>query len=384
MADKTFERVIISPRERPLSSDVNLASSVLDRALRDFLLLAGESRVAYNDPTGLPTNSFVAQSFQASAGAGLSVNLHLGMGFQYNGTDVPADIDGILGLDDKSYYKPLYLSADQNLIVPTADPTNPRYDIIEVKCDRRRENALTRDVFNPTSEVYDPTLVLKSLAFDLYGRNGVNDTTAGINYKTGTPGVSPSAPSVDSGYVKIAEIHVPAAATSLTAANIIDYRRTYHQYGAMRGSVSYTGPVNAALAAPAVTGANLPPGWKIAVSQHVDTTVIGGGVRTFRIWIIPSAQPGSLQAVSSTASFDADDRYIPTTTNYVQLLTANSGHQTILAGSDAAEPISNAITVAIGQPFIRITMTPMVFNGSAIAQAAWSSGIFHTLFDALV
>ena len=38
MANKTYDRTIINPRERPLSSDINQAQSELDQALRDTLL----------------------------------------------------------------------------------------------------------------------------------------------------------------------------------------------------------------------------------------------------------------------------------------------------------------------------------------------------------
>jgi hypothetical protein len=227
MANDPFSREIINVRERPLSSDINIAESYLDRALRDFIraLLAP-------DPLAIVTG-FLNQSFKvvATTTPSMTVNISPGLGFIDDASDVPTAIGGVLGVNDTSTMKPLPLSTVQPIVIDGAPSAgNSRYDIIEVKCDRRSQDPTSRDILDPATGVFAPNLVNKTLAFYLDGRNArvvaPALSTTGIGYKVGiaaTTGTE-AVPATTAGYVKIAEIHVVSGVTTITNSVITDTR----------------------------------------------------------------------------------------------------------------------------------------------------------------
>lgn len=224
MSNKPFDRVITYTRERPLSSDLNLERSQLaaTQMLTGFSPLISRASLSSFLPATSATQ-FWGASFFPFAGTGMQVVLAGGWGWSYAPSLTGNNLGGISQVNDQGDIYPLYLSGAQAISVPAADPTNPRIDIIEVKIDRRFENPLTRDVFNPSTEVFDPTLLNKGLTYDLLSRTSINGSAA-INYKTGTPAGAPVAPSVSAGYVKIAEVYVAAAVASIAQSEIADYR----------------------------------------------------------------------------------------------------------------------------------------------------------------
>jgi hypothetical protein len=227
MANDPFSREIINVRERPLSSDTNIAESYLDRSLRDFIraLLAP-------DPLAVVTG-FLNQSFKvvATTTPSMTVNISPGLGFIDDASDVPTAIGGVLGVNDVSTMKPLPLSAVQPIVIDGAPSAgNSRYDIIEVKCDRRSQDPTSRDILDPATGVFAPNLVNKTLAFYLDGRNArvvsPAPSTTGIGYKVGVAATSGTevVPATTAGYVKIAEIHVVSGVTTITNSVITDTR----------------------------------------------------------------------------------------------------------------------------------------------------------------
>src|SRR5574337_192482 len=138
----------------------------------------------------------------------MSVLLKAGIGFLDAPSDVPTSVGGIVGADDLSPYKPLPLNADMAIAIDAAPSAgNERIDIIEVKQDRRVENPLSRDVLNTGTGLFVPTLVNKTLAFSLDGRNGrvvsPSNSTTGVGYKVGVAAAvgTALAPATTSGYV---------------------------------------------------------------------------------------------------------------------------------------------------------------------------------------
>lgn len=224
MADKPFDRVVTHTLERPLSSDLNLDRSqhAATQMLTAYSPIISRSSLASFLPA-TSSSQFWGASFFPFAGTGMQVVLQGGWGWIYNPTLTGSNIGGISQVNDVGDIYPLYLSGSQAISVPAADATNPRIDIIEVAADRRFENPLTRDVFDPALEVFTPTLLNKGLTYDLLNRTSINGSAA-INYKTGTPAGSPAAPSVTAGYIKIAEVYVDAAVTSIVQSEIADYR----------------------------------------------------------------------------------------------------------------------------------------------------------------
>ncbi len=226
MADFPYDRTIINPLERPLSVDIDQLQSQIDRAVRDTLRrmfqISGTVQSGFLD-TGLKVTQ--------NGVPDMNVLVTPGVGFQDLTGDVPTAIGGITGVDDRSPYKPLPLNATMTIAIDAAPGAGQeRYDIIEVKTDRRSENNLSRDVLNVGTGLFVPTLVNKTLAFSLDGRNGrvvsPSNSTTGVGYKVGTAAAVGTAvvPSTSPGYVPIATIYVGPTVTSILNANITDRR----------------------------------------------------------------------------------------------------------------------------------------------------------------
>lgn len=226
MSDNPFDRVIVNPREKPLSEDVNALQAQLDRAVRFF------AKAMFSNSVGAPQSGFLAGGLKAvEAGTpAMSVVLKAGLGFQDDPTDVPTDIDGILGLDDVDSFKPLPLVSDLTITIPAAPAgPNDRTDIIEVRADRLTTNNISRDIFDNTSETFSPTLVNKTIEFLLDGTKQGSvvspaASTAAISLKTGVAGNPGAVPATTSGYIKIAEVFVDSDVTTILDAAITDSR----------------------------------------------------------------------------------------------------------------------------------------------------------------
>lgn len=363
--DKPFERTMIRYRERPVSSDHNQAQSQADRTLR-FLMKQVFSRGL---ATGLPaigttSSGFVGSGFwvRPKSPAAMQVAVLAGVGFIDKPSDLVSSIDGVTNVDDLESYKPLVLLTDQTITVPAADPSNPRIDIVEVRVDRRAENNISRDVFNAGTSSFLPTLVNKTLSFVLDGLTSVNGSSP-INYKTGTPAGSPVAPATSTGYVKIGEVLVGAAAASIAENKITDLRGVLAPYGMHR--VAVVCQLNATTPfIPTITSIATPPGMQVAV--------VGTGGNAGNIYVIPGMTPLSAAA---TPHSEGDSAHITLFNTTALIGTISSGEQTELAGAGAA-PVLN---VAIGQPRIKIQYGGFQFsNGSSqVAAIAPATGTYN-------
>lgn len=223
MANSPFDRTIINPRERPLSSDINQAQSQLDRSLRDALSYIYSTRVSQTNPGQNAVTGFLGNGFRVNGnGTNMSLTLEQGLGFYVDGST--GAVGGVIGLDDFSVYKPLLLNSSPTITVPTA-PTAPnsRIDIIEVQFKRTLNNPLTRDILDIGTGTFMSGIVNKTMEFGLDNQITINGAGA-INYKTGNVAVSPSVPVTDSGYYKIAEIRVSSGVTAIFNSDIVDSR----------------------------------------------------------------------------------------------------------------------------------------------------------------
>src|SRR5579863_9279723 len=97
MADSPYNRTPVYPLEKPLSVDINQGASQIDRSIRDVLL-----RLFAGTQGDLPRFGFLGTSLRVTphSPADGSLRLAAGIGFQNNGSDTPAAINGVLGLDD--------------------------------------------------------------------------------------------------------------------------------------------------------------------------------------------------------------------------------------------------------------------------------------------
>ena len=275
MPGKVFDRTVFNPLERPLSSDQNQLQSEIYRTINTVGWIDVAGRAGVGDPLPAARSTFVGSAFfPYSAGTGMSVTLLGGWGWIYDPTATASNIGGISQINDAGDVYPIYLSTTQTLAVPAADATNPRIDIIEVKLDRRLENPLTRDVFDPALEVFNPTLLNKTLTYDVLGRTSI-DGSAAINYKTGTPAGSPAAPSVTAGYVKIAEVYVGAAVTVIRQIDIADYRRLCAPGNILEMSARVRWSSDSTAQPLQVRWGSATPGFRVALSSAI---AVSGGV----------------------------------------------------------------------------------------------------------
>jgi len=330
VANNVFDQTILNVRERPLSSDLNQAQSQLYRTIRALLRYQFARQNAVNG-VGTVQSGFIGDAFQvyADSPASLTVFVRPGIGFISDVSDVPVDIGGIVGLDDREQYKPLVLSEAQSFAI-TPDGADPRIDIVEVTYDRRAENPLSRDIFTATSPYnFVATAVNKTLAWIQNGRTSI-DGSSKINYKTGTPAPVPVAPSVTAGYTKIGEVYVPAAAASV--ATLRDTRKIVSPYGRAFARLALSIPDTAI--APTISHFQATPGVRVFVKNFL--------AGAFTVYILPGGTPtnvtasGMAQSTASALTIHANAPNIGTL----------SGGEITLLGTTTAPTFSNGFTGA--------------------------------------
>jgi hypothetical protein len=375
MADEAFSRVVINPRERPLSSDINQFQSEESRTLREVLraLFLPHNVSAGSELTSfLPVSGFLGDGFFVVGQGALTHAIHGGLGFIFDSVSVANDIGAVSKVDDRSPYYPVYLSADQQITSPAAPaPGFERIDIIEVKLDRRLQDNGSRDVLNTGTGVFDPTLVLKSLAYALDGRTGVvtsptNSTTgiglkAGVAQATGTYAASNGVtgiPATSPGYTRIAVILV-ASTGLVTQGEVRDDRLLL----APNGSHLVGFELNQAPGNPNDTFIIVGPvgaaGFKFAAHQ-VTSPSNGGTVRVYLFGGRISANAGAAVTIHLKAATIANANRLPRATNILGGVVT-SAIKTSLAGPGG----STAYTAAVGQEFLTFDM-----DGTRLIDAA--------------
>jgi hypothetical protein len=364
MPSNSFDRTIVNPRERPLSSDINLLQSQVDRGLRQFAFQLLASITSDADESPFPANGFMGNSFRVVPDSPISMNVLVKSGFGFQNfaagsfaagggstSAIQSSINGIVGLDDIEQYKPMLLSSDASFAVPASPGAgNSRIDIIEVSALRFVNNPLSRDIMNTTTGVFTPNLVNKTLEWALDNHTGSITTpalsTAPLSYKIGgvfaTPTYNPAnVPPTTAGYIKIAEIFVGPAAVSIDKNVISDFRHTVAPYG----SASLACRVQVGIAVPSVQMLNrqCPPGFRMTV----DSTGGGTGGGAVLYILLPSS---ALQVLPMIQVMN-DNSVIGTDTRIVSL-----GAPTTSTVSTVEQPILAAgnppVSAAIGQPFV--------------------------------
>lgn len=354
MSGNAFDRTVINPRERPLSTDVNSLQSTLDRSLRDFLMRLFLARASSASDAGAqPITGFIGEALKArpTNPVAMALRMPAGMGFFYNPAGVGPAVGGISGVDDLSVWAPLLLNSDYTFSIPNGPSSpNSRIDIIEVNVNRHLADSQSRDVLDVSSGVFVPTVVQKTLAWDLDSSIGSVDapanSTAALSYKRGVPGNPGTEPSTTPGYTKIARINVGSGATTLDADSIVDARKMLFPFGVCDVSFKVSMP-SAASTVPTLSSVIAPPGVTVvAVGQsttnsNVFVYIFGGDLNSA---VIPVAQ-ATAEELSDAGTADT----VRATTSFV---TVDSALQTALSGVNA----SPATKVAIGQTGVRVAL----------------------------
>lgn len=361
MANNAFDRTIINPRERPLSSDMNQLQSQLDRTGRLIQRLAHSRRTAMDSLTTNAARGFYGNSFivTEAAPAGMSVYIASGLGFIFDGGDLVSSIGGIVGLDDLDAYKPVYLPSSIEVAVPAADPGNPRIDIIQVRPYRRADNPLARDTFDPATELFAGGLVNKTLDWALGAAQVSWSVTAPpalyIDYKQGTAAPVPVEPAVDAGFTKIARINVDAAAGAIHQHDIVDCRRLLWPGGVCSFGANWQQNAGAPVSLMEVAA---PPGVRMCV---VTDPVVAPEVEAGVLYVFAGDAPAYSAASFSVTTVGT---YKSVTLLDPQYGTVSAADKVTLDDAAKAYPV---LDIAVGTPFVYFSFHLWQQNGGTKA-----------------
>lgn len=291
---------------------------------------------------------------QPTASPSGSVLLRGGFGIQEVPSGTATSIGGVVGLDDRSSAKPIWLSGDL-LIGVSAAPGGglSRIDIIEVAYSRALGNPASKGVFDPIQGKFVPGIVNKSLSFALPSGFTVNSGGA-INYKTGTPNASPVVPATDAGYVQVAQILVGPTATTFDWNVISDTRPLLFAGGSASAAMRVGAKTDRTLTPTLRTQAG-PPGIRLyfAPNQSVDFELQIYAVGNFRSAVLTPFATDDAGAVLLGCQITGTGAGITTISSADQTLL-NSVHR-------AGDPVD----VAVGQPCAKWVVFPYKTNDLA-------------------
>lgn len=274
MADTPFDRTNTGLRERPTSGDLNQMQSQIYRTICELTRMTFSKRASNSSSALLSASGFFHDGFRVvpSSPAAMSVQVSSGFGFRYDPTDLVTNLGAtdLEHVDDLAHFKPVTLLSPVTFAVPTAPSApNSRIDIVEVKTDRRLENAITRRQLDIGTESFMDHVFFKALAYGLDGRSGVVTdpalSTAGLSYKIGVAGNPGVVPVTTTGYTKVAEINVGNATTSISGLNIVDRRRLLGVGGLVNASIRFRMQWNSGLPIVTIHGVVAPPGVDLSV-----------------------------------------------------------------------------------------------------------------------
>ena len=173
--------------------DLNKINSRTERLVFDKVLF---------ELIGRSQEGFFQDSFKVSRISNTSVSVSSGLGFQLNATD-----------DYEPDMKPIVLDANSTQIIPTANPTDDRIDLIVVKSELVNGASETRKFKDAFTELISNQSMLVNKLW-----------SASFQVVSGTPDPSPVKPSVPAGYIELAEILVEAANGVVSESNVTDSR----------------------------------------------------------------------------------------------------------------------------------------------------------------
>ncbi len=370
MANNAFDRTNFGLRERPVSADFNRNMSQSDRSLREALKFMCSAR-SLSSPAGVPYTGFFGDGFRIvpTSPIGLSVQLTGGLGFFYDPVSLPVDLGAtdLEGVDDRSAYKPMMLTALQSFAVPAAPSTgNSRIDIIEARYDRRLEDSQTRRQLDPTPKAFLDHVFSKTLSFVLDGQigtvNNPSQSTAPIGYKVGTTAATGSQvePTVSTGYVKIAAISVGPNVTTIDSNVLADRRPILYPGGVIPFGGAWRLQWNGG--SPIVTcyGSNAPPGIHVNLApSHTDKgqgtiNVVGGNI-TGGSLVITAMNPA---AAAGASHFVMCVQNTPFATGIVFTVGANQA--ALLAGTPSIN--ADVSSFLLQGQFAALDMSPAGTN----------------------
>jgi hypothetical protein len=181
--------------------DLNDISAAIERGLFDRFL---------HELLLRSTDAFFSDGFLPERVNANTVSLRAGLGIQEDSAAVSPEPE----------QKPLYLSAQAQLIIETPHASLDRIDIVCVKAELADELSATRKFKDAaTSVITSPTQVVQK------------DWAADCILVTGTPDGSPVAPATPAGYLRIGQVLVTAA-SGIAVGDVTDERTVLNLSGA--------------------------------------------------------------------------------------------------------------------------------------------------------
>lgn len=370
MANQPFDTTIINPLERPKSSDINAAQSELHRDLQDYLKEFYTYSLNPSSYTSQEQSRFIGKSFAVVPSSGMTVNITKGMGFEYLAI-ADSNINGIAGLNDLSYYKPLYLAADKAVTVPTAPGAGKcRRDLITVRVNRKLTDLTPSDQYQLASGVFQATNLYKTMTFALDNETvqyipagSLTPATSAIVYRMGAEVsfttfddfLAAPIPSTDIYYLPIAVINVGPGYSSIAQVSINDRRNLLGIDSAysVTGSAIIGGADASATPTPVQPQLSnvvirAPAGVRAAITKSTSVSP----VNKYTLTVVGCPSATDIEAFFTITSSGSTAPYITYSRPVMAAIQSravnvvcDSSRQTVLASS-ATSPVLN---VAIGQ-----------------------------------
>ncbi len=378
--NNTFDRVITNQLEKPVSDDLNREASEVDRTIRDLLWSMSlthpaAGNVASNGRAPV-TPAFMGDAFFVEPNGALTLKIRSGLGFMYLPTDTPTSIGGVTGLDDLAPYKPMVLLQDLTVNIDGGVAGGmERIDIIEVAPTRRRADSAVRGVFNTGTGVFDPTAVLKTLAWSLDDQEGQvvspASSTAGISVKKGVPQVSGTygattydqgVPTVTPGYTKIAQVLVDSSGT-LTASSLVDSRKLWGPQGIIPIHLQALWTDGTPDTVVVSDNSALPPGIRVAA-------IPTGNNSPFQIFIV-AGDPNLTIAGFST---EVVQQVLPHTTKALGLNVFKPDYGFLTSAEQAS--LAGLLPVGLGQKRLKLQIGWTNISGPVELVRSWSISAF--------
>lgn len=378
-----FDRLVFQQREKLLSGDLNkaLGAAVAQRAewVRRFfgsVRAADGGYVPVADPEG-----FAGASFSVVPSSGMTVQVNPGVGFMRKAGGDETAVAGAVNATDVAL-RLLELSAAAAIVVDAAPSAgNSRIDIVEVAT-YRSVTTETRSVWNTLARRFRSDTTNKGLVYDCVGSVGrvlaPTASTSAIGYKVGVPATSGAevAPTVTSGYQKVAEILVASGTTTVAKNMIGDFRRVLlHGGTAAAGFAMRVWTHDTTATAGLLRAYILPAGVRAAAAYDNTATTVGSAVVRFFV-----AHAASQKALVTVSHYAASDKDISVTayqeaytlgTDYVQFDGSESDYTAVPAGMNFAKSQTGTmVTVYLSRPAAAaFTSAPELFFGVVLGAA---------------
>ncbi len=185
------------------ADDINFTTEAFYGNLTDQLALRANIQDGDADTvlTGLVLEPDTLLTCKLKHGAAVSANGYYLADGTWGWVSSPGDIFSVIVPEDTA------------VVFDAADPTNPRIDVVEIRPVEAAYNSKSRQFKDPVTEI------ITSQPTNTKREYGVE-----VGVVKGTPGASPSAPVATAGWIKIAEVTIPATATTIREPDIQTYR----------------------------------------------------------------------------------------------------------------------------------------------------------------